>query len=127
MKKIILTLLLMASASAMFADDYKYMAFRTNDGNVNYIGLSDLKITFVDGKLVAVAGEENQTISLADLTMMYFTTTTAISQVEENNDAKDGVEVYNMQGIKVADNLNSLGKGVYIVKKQGKAQKISIK
>lgn len=116
------------------AGDYTYLAFRSNDGTEISLSVSNLKITFSNGQLVAVNSETNQTFSLSDLYKMYFTNS-AITNIEEvlPTDFDSEVEIFTTSGVSKGryDNLNqarqTLTKGVYIVKQSEKTYKIAVK
>ena len=130
MKRLFLgLLLLMASLISAHADDYQFLAFETADGTVRTISIDGLEVTFSDGQLVAVAGNSQTTLILADLTKMFFTNDEAngICEVENIEAAADGL--YNLKGQLVAtgDRVPDVPKGVYIVKKNGKTKKVTLK
>ena len=116
------------------AGDYTYLAFRCNDGTEISLSVSNLKITFSNGQLVAVNSETNQTFSLSDLNKMYFTNS-AITNMEEvlPTDLDTEVEIFTTSGVSKGryNNLNQalqkLTKGVYIVKQSEKTYKIAVK
>ena len=51
---------------------------------------------------------------------------TAIGSVE-NNGAEGPVAVYDLRGVKVADSTASLKSGVYVVRRNGKTEKIVVR
>lgn len=125
MKRLLLGILALASFFQIHAEDYKFLAFQTSDGAVQTISVDALKITFANGQLQATSGATTLSISLDDLTKMYFTETSGIKDLTiESDTAADGI--YTLQGIKV-DHETTLPQGVYIVKKNGKTQKVTLK
>lgn len=124
----------MAFALSVQAADYDYLAFRSNDGTVACLSVSNLKITFSNGLLVAVNSETNQTFSLSDLNKMYFTNSTVTNIVETlPTDSNTEVEVFTTSGVSMGrfSNLQQarqmLSMGVYIVKQSDKIYKIAVK
>ena len=78
------------------------------------------------------AGSENSAIDVSDLSCMYFSTAdvTGIQDVEK----KVGVlEVYSLQGVKygcfesMEEMRSSVPAGVYVIRQQGKTQKMNIR
>ena len=78
------------------------------------------------------AGSENSAIDVSDLSCMYFSTAdvTGIHDVEK----KAGmVEVYSLQGVKygcfesMEEMRSSVPAGVYVIRQQGKTQKMIIR
>ena len=135
MKRLFIIFILCAAFGlSVQAGDYDYLAFRSNDGTEITLSVSNLKITFSNGKLVAVNSETNQTFSLSDLNKMYFTNS-AITNIEEvlPTDLNTEVEIFTTSGVNKGryNNLNqarqTLTKGVYIVKQSEKTYKIAVK
>ena len=135
MKRLFIIFILCAAFGlSVQAGDYTYLAFRCNDGTEISLSVSNLKITFSNGQLVAVNSETNQTFSLSDLNKMYFTNS-AITNIEEflPTDFDSEVEIFTTSGVSKGrfDNPNqaiqTLTKGVYIVKQSEKTYKIAVK
>ena len=135
MKRLFIIFILCAAFGfSVQAGDYDYLAFRSNDGTEISLSVSNLKITFSNGQLVAVNSETNQTFSLSDLNKMYFTNS-AITNIEEvlPTDLDTEVEIFTTSGVSKGryNNLNqarqTLSKGVYIVKQSEKTYKIAVK
>ena len=135
MKRLFIIFILCAAFSlSIQAGDYTYLAFRCNDGTEISLSVSNLKITFSNGQLVAVNSETNQTFSLSDLNKMYFTNS-AITNIEEvlPTDLDTEVEIFTTSGVIKGryNNLyqarQTLSKGVYIVKQSEKTYKIAVK
>ncbi len=72
MKRSLAPLLLVACASAS-ASTYTTLALQTSDGTEQTITAVGTRITFSDGNVKAVNGTESLTLSLADMSSMYFT------------------------------------------------------
>lgn len=135
MKRLFIIFILCAAFGfSVQAGDYDYLAFRNNDGTEISLSVSNLKITFSNGQLVAVNSETNQTFSLSDLNKMYFTNS-AITNIEGDlpTDFDSEVEIFTTSGVSKGrfNNLNqarqTLTKGVYIVKQSDKTYKIAVK
>ena len=128
MKRLYLGLLLAALSLAVHADDYRYMAFQTNDGAVRTITVEGLQMTYEDAKLIATTDNEQLVINLSELSKMYFTDTAAgIDTPLESQDAVDpNTVVYNLQGMCVG-RLQAQPKGIYIVKTNGQTRKVTLK
>ncbi|MBQ8047373.1 MAG: hypothetical protein IJ196_05560 [Prevotella sp.] len=127
MKKTILTTLLLMTALLGRADEYQYLAFQATDGTVQQIAVEGLKITFSDGKLTAVAGDDSKTFTLSELSKMYFTNTVGINEVEADGQQDAVVAIYNLQGVKMDAVPDQLPKGIYIIKQNGTTKKITVK
>ena len=132
-KRFLLFLLMALPLVSAQADDFQYLAFQTQDGTVQTLPITGLRITFADGQLIATDGTTNVTLPLSELSKMFFSNTevTAIESVAVSEGRYEGV-VYNLQGVRVGsireggNSLQSLPRGIYIVTRQGKTEKISI-
>ena len=116
------------------ADTYPYLSFQKADGTVVSMSVESLTMTFSDGKLVASNGSDIRTLMVAELSTMYFSTTDATGIKEVPTSASDGeVEAFDLQGVSLGKFSNLQGMkekvkaGVYVVKANGKTQKIAIK
>ena len=121
------------------AEDYPYLMFQTTDGSTTAMAASELTITFSDGKLTVTNAESTQTLTLTDLSKMYFSTTDNANGIEDVN--ADGltnlnqgpVEVFTLTGISIGkyDTLqqakSSLSQGIYVVKSASRTLKIAVK
>ena len=134
MKKLLLLILLAVSFTSAHADDYGFLAFQMQDGTLQTMTTEELRITFADGELVATAGTQTLRLPLSDLTKMFFSTD-ALTGIESPGIAADIEEgtVYNVQGVRVGrlrqgeKQINGLPQGIYIVKRGGKAEKVSVR
>lgn len=141
----------LAASLGAAAADFGYMAFRQSDGTVATLPAMGLRMTFADGRLVAVNGSETLQLDAATLAAMYFSdsATTGIEAVGKAGStvAVDGgdivvsaaqgaaVSVYGVGGIRVAASQNADGgtlripvaKGAYIVNVNGTRTKILVK
>jgi len=131
MKRFVLVLILMIGISAVRAYDYPYLVFQTTDGSSQSIEAEKLVLTFSGSQLVATNGTENLTLTVSDLSKMFFSSTTSgVSQISE---ADGEVEVFTLSGIRmgsyssVAQALKSLRSGIYVVSSKEKTIKITVK
>ncbi len=127
MKQIILTTLLAALSLGSHAADYNYLVFTLSDGTTQSISSSNLNIDFSDGNLVATSGSSSVTIALTSLTKMEFSNETAgIESIEANVSMDEATEIYDLNGHRIPSG-STLTRGIYIIKNNGKAQKITVK
>ena len=133
--RFLLVLMVIACAAVAFADDfeYNYLAFTNSSGVDQTVAVTDLKITFADGKLIAVNGDGTKQFELTDLTKMYFTDTpTGIADVIVDGNASQ-VEIYSVAGVFVgkyptlAAAKSVMKSGVYVIRQGNKTTKIAIK
>ncbi len=131
MKKVFTLLLCSVAAFCAQAQTYGYLKFKTSDGTVQPFAVSNLTLTLSGSNLIVTNGTDSQTFALADLTMMYFSTTTSIGPSPKLNDSK--VEVFNLKGVRQGqyENLEAakkvLKRGVYVVKQGSKTFKVTQK
>lgn len=124
---------IMLSASLGAGADSASMQFRTADGATHYIAIEDLNITFVDGQMMASAGESSLTLPLASLVSMEFSDVDAgVDEVFGATAAE--VTVYSIDGIcrgrfaSAEASVAALESGVYVVKcDNGETSKIVIR
>lgn len=131
-KKIALVALSLLSMATMQADSYSHLTFQRKDGSCLSFSVASLAMVVSGEKLLVYAGSENSAIDVSDLSCMYFSTAdvTGIHDVEK----KAGVvEVYSLQGVKygcyesVEEMRSSVPAGVYVIRQQGKTQKMIIR
>ena len=120
-------MLAMAVPTAALADDgYDYLVFSLQDGTSQSVAAVGTSITFCGTNAVVSNGSTEFTLSLADLTSMFFSSdasTTGISAIETDGTSADNgeaTEIYTLNGVRVDDMSK---RGVYIVKKNGKTFK----
>ena len=132
MKKIFLILAFVVSAVfTASADDFQFLTVQQSDGVEQSFTAAGLTITFSQGNMVLNENGTTTTISLADLSKMFFTNeATGIKNLP--NESEESLAVYDLSGRKVMDVANSqlrnlstsqlrnlstsqLPKGVYIV------------
>lgn len=119
-----------ASATYVLADDYNYFSFESTDGSVQTFTAHGLEISFSDGNAVVTNGSEQATIPLSTLVRMAFTNdsgTTAIQSLSTQGDSR--YDVWTVSGVYVGqfDSRTALGQlshGVYVVRNNGKTQKM---
>ncbi len=128
MKKIIILALLAIFTLGTHAADYNYLKFTQSDGSTKSISASDLSITFSDGNMIATSGSSTVTIALTSLTKMEFSNSgeTGIESIKTNFTIDDATEIYDMNGRRIPSG-SALSRGVYIIKSNGKTQKIVVK
>ena len=119
---------------AAHAESYPYLTFQKADGSLQSVGVEALEMTFQDGKLVYSNSTGTGTLKLADLAAMYFSSTDATAITSPTADSGDGkVEVFSLQGVSYGTFANlqamkeSVPTGTYIVKTNGKTQKIAVR
>lgn len=136
MKKILSLAVVAFMALGAQADDVKYLNFKTADGVEKSLPLEGgITITFNDGKIQAVAGEQTFTADLADMISMWFDVVpTAIDNIL-NDDLAEGttVRVYGMDGRLVKTYQHATGvladlpAGTYVISAGKKVAKVLVK
>ncbi len=124
----------LCGAQAYADDSYSHLTFQNSDGTKVSMTASSLTMTFSDGKLIVTNGTDTKELTLADLGSMYFSCdeTTGIKEVSIT-DADGEVEAFSLQGVSYGKyaslrSLNgALPAGVYVVKSNGKTQKITVR
>ena len=134
MKKVMFLIVACLPLLAAHAESYPYLTFQKADGSLQSIGVEALEMTFQDGKLVYTNSTGTGTLTLADLAAMYFSSTDATAITSPTADSGDGkVEVFSLQGVSYGTFANlqamkeSVPTGMYIVKTNGKTQKIAVR
>ena len=134
MKKVMFLIVACLSLLAAHAESYPYLTFQKADGSLQSVGVEALEMTFQDGKLVYSNSTGTGTLKLADLAAMYFSSTDATAITSPTADSGDGkVEVFSLQGVSYGTFANlqamkeSVPTGMYIVKTNGKTQKIAVR
>lgn len=136
MKRATMLSCMLMGAMATMADELPYLTLQMTDGTEQSLEAATLVITFADGQLVAANATSNQTFSLADLAVMYFsatpaaTVTTAIGALPTGDTT---VVAYTVGGrlcgrfASVDEARQTLPKGVYVMKTNSKTFKTTIK
>ena len=130
MKRFMMITVLVATVAVAWASDYKYLVLQQTDGTEIPLPAEGLKLTFSDGNLVASDGT---TVSLASLSMMCFSEdATAIYSLSSDSPA-GVIEVYTTSGM-LMGHFNStqaaqqsLQPGIYVMKNNGRTQKIAVR
>ena len=125
LRAILLTAILVISFATIKAEDYKFFTIEKTDGTSQTMTAVGLTINYTDGYLVAQNGNETTKILLSDLKRMYFTNeAAAISDISDEKASNN--ETYDMQGRRITDKP-LMNRGIYIIKKDGKTQKVFVK
>ena len=125
LKTILLTAMLVISFATIKAEDYKFFTIEKTDGTSQTMTAVGLTIIYTDGYLVAQNGNETTKILLSDLKRMYFTNeAAAISDITDEKASNN--ETYDIQGRRITDKP-LMNRGIYIIKKDGKTQKVFVK
>ena len=132
MKKIILSLFTIMLVMQMRAADYDYLTFQLQDGTEQSVAVSGLRLTFSNGVLTAVNAATSQTITLSQLSKMYFSATTGVQEISSVSSAAV-LDVYSASGMYMgryadAQTLkSSLPAGMYVIKTDGTTYKTVVK
>lgn len=123
MKKVLLSLSMLAGALSAMAEDYPYLTFETANGTKTSISTASLTINIQDGKLMAGSME----LTLSDLSKMYFSTSDETTGIEEVNIATldDTADIYDLQGRKVSK--DQMRRGVYVIKTKNGTRKVNVR
>ena len=131
MRQLIALCAFLATAMQMKADNYQYLVLQQTDGTQIKLVASGLAMVFQDGQLMA---NDGTSVSLASLKQMFFANEgTAIRTIDDLN-ADGPVQVYTLTGAHVATFSSILQarqqlrqQGVYVIKGNGKTQKIAVR
>ena len=123
MKKVLLSLSMLAGALSAMAEDYPYLTFETANATKTSISTASLTINIQDGKLMAGSME----LTLSDLSKMYFSTSDETTGIEEVNIATldDTADIYDLQGRKVS--RDQMRRGVYVIKTKNGTRKVNVR
>ena len=129
MKKLALTLLILAGTLTAQADGYTYLTLETTDGTKTSVDVSSLPVTInLDNATLTIG---SQTFALADLSKMYFSTQSETTGFDKIDDLQlESTEIYDLSGKKIVNrkSVNSkLPRGVYIVKTPSRTYKMVVK
>ena len=131
-KAVMILAVMLAFCGRLGAQTYDYLTFQTSDGALHSIKASGLVITFSDGQMKATAGSESLSLSLTELTKMYFSDTNGIDMAEIAG-SKEPVSVYGTDGRLVGNYQDmdaaraSLKRGAYVLKCCDKTVKIAVR
>jgi len=122
MKKIIITLILLASIIPAQADDYPYLTFETYSGETVSIEFSS-DISLVFSSTTLKVGNQ-KTFNLKDLKKMYFTPSNISTGIQTVNvDEYKVYGYYDLQGRPVEKPT----KGIYVIKTSKGNKKVFVK
>ncbi len=126
MKKTLLMLTVAAAACSASAADYPYLVFQSTGGVEKAVAVESLTLIVSDGQLLAVNESGTQSFTLTELNKMYFSqTATGIETIDTQSLVGDEkAEIYDLSGRRV---VRPVGRGVYVIKKNGVVRKISLK
>lgn len=135
MKKTLLIIAAAAVVETAQAYDYPYLTLQKSDGTEQSVAVEQLKLTFSDGQLVLSNSDGTTTISLSDLSKMYFSTSATAGISTQITEATDDspVEVYTLSGMSigsfesVAEAKKQLKAGIYVMKSKTRTLKITVK
>lgn len=136
MKKLLLSAAALAATAAANADTYPYLSFTTTDGATVSVAVESLSMTFGDsGETLTLSNATgSRTLRTADLAKMFFSANdaTGISEVTTGKDAGQ-MQVFTLSGTLVGQfgSTRSLDEavepGIYLVRKNGRTQKIAVR
>lgn len=113
------------------ASTYPYLSFLSVEGSVVLMSATGLSIRFSDGKLIATNGTETKEMPVASLTRMRFSQGNATRLQENSLQETDGqVEAFTVGGLSMGKFSTmqafrqSAPAGIYVVRGNGKVQKI---
>ena len=119
--------------ATVHAEDYYYLTIVETDGTKTSLTAVGLSMTFSSDKLTITNAytDESKTIALGDLASMNFSNndeTTGIRsiQTEESISIEDADAIYTLQGQQLPANAQ-LRKGVYLIRKGTKTQKLQVR
>lgn len=125
MKRLLLSIMLMAGVMTAQADGYSYLTFETTDGTKVSVDVSSLTLTISGNTLTA----GSQSFTISNLVKMYFSTTdeSTATDIQEMSSAvfSEATDIYDLQGKKVTK--EQMQKGIYIVKTKQGTHKIAVK
>lgn len=132
-KKVLISLLSLFAISSATADDFPFLAFRTNDGNLRVMAIDNINLTIADGNLVVENSSEKETFDLNNLAEMFFaadvSNVSLVGAISDNT-----VEVFSMSGVSLgkfeskAGAATVLSDGIYIARySNGLTEKIVVK
>ena len=133
MRKVLLLIIVLFGMATVHAEDYYYLTIVETDGTKTSLTAVGLSLTFSSDKLTLTNAytDESKTIALSDLASMNFSNndeTTGIRsiQTEESISIEDADAVFTLQGQKLPAST-PLKKGVYLVRKGTKTQKLQVR
>ena len=91
MKKILLIFAILLGSLQVVADDYTQLVFKNSDGSLSSITSMGLTITFEEGKMTAVNGDEILVIDIGNIVVMYFSSNSSTPTDGLGDVNKDGI------------------------------------
>lgn len=132
MKKPLITLLFSVGVIAAMAYDYPYLIFQKSDMTETALSVESLTLSISGTEIIATNADGTESFTLSELNKMEFSTTT--TDVEESEYTEDTpVEIYTITGIykgvytDLSQAMQTLPKGLYIVKSESKTFKMLTK
>lgn len=119
-------------ALSAHADGNDYLTIAQNNGTLQSFKALGLKIVFADGNMKITQDNTTTTLSIADLSKMYFSATSGIEGTKTDANNTDTCDIYDLQGRKIgsatltADGISSLKQGVYIVRRGNSSVKLHV-
>lgn len=134
MTKSLPIILLLGWATGTQAGDYTHLTLQKTDSTTLALDVTSLTMTFSEGHLLAINNQGTYTLTLADLSQMFFSNGTTNGVAAIATDAASApVTVYTLTGASLGayDSLSiftrQAPKGVYLVKSNGKTFKTTVK
>ncbi|MCD8291231.1 MAG: DUF6383 domain-containing protein [Prevotella sp.] len=151
MKNLLLLAIILLCSICIHAEEYESFTFTETDGTEITLPAIGLRITFNNGMITAINGQETQTVSLVNVNSMHFSNATAISKIFSSDYAVNvnnhqlfvtspigsDITVTNIMGMMVchsvstSDNEQAVGgwlpEGIYIVKTGERTLKVMVK
>ena len=132
MKRLFLMLALACTiALSAHADGNDYLTIAQNNGTLQSFKALGLKIVFADGNMKITQDNTTTTLSIADLSKMYFSATSGIEGTKTDANDTDICDIYDLQGRKIATLAPSylrttVPPGVYIVRRGNSSVKLHV-
>ncbi|MCD8296003.1 MAG: T9SS type A sorting domain-containing protein [Prevotella sp.] len=151
MKNLLLLAILFLCSIGIHGEEYATFTFMKADGTEVTLPAVGLRITFNNGMITAVNGQDTETVSLADVNTMFFSNATAITKILSPDYAVNvsghqllitspigtDITVANTLGMVVCRSIStsdgeqtiggSLPSGVYIVNLSGQTLKVMVR
>jgi len=133
MKRLLfIALVALAASTQAMAGDYDYLLVEQSDGTKTSFTALGLTITFSDGSFVATQDGSTTTLTLTDLTKMYFSSTASgVKEIAAPADSQATIYTASGQLVGTFSSLSAartlLSKGLYVVKQKGETKKLTVK
>ena len=133
MRKVLLLIIVLFGVATVHAEDYYYLTIVENDGTKTSLTAVGLSLAFSSDKLTATNAytDEAKIIALSRLASMNFSNndeTTSIRSIQTNAafSIDEADAVFTLQGQKLPTDA-PLQKGVYLIRKGTKTQKMQVR